>query len=97
MTRAVGPSARHVPGVRTLDLVAGTHTARAEDTAVVVDAEPLVADSPPGSAGILILEAHVVHADWRRPGPAARSGRWPRRPNRRGCARRTAARRSCAR
>ena len=45
--------------------------------------------------GCLVGEAHVVHARPRSPAPAARSGRWPRRPRRRGCARRRAAPRSC--
>ena len=96
MTRASSAAAGDVPGVRALDLVADPHAAGAEDAAVVVDAEPLVADVDVDSPGSLVVEAHVVHADVRRPGPAARSGRWPRRPSRRGCARRRAARRSSA-
>ena len=90
----LGAPAGDVPGVGALDLVAGPHAARAEDAAVVVDAE----------SGM----AQVDLADWvagnrsgrgprpaRSPGPGARSGCWRRRPSRRDCARPAAARRSC--
>ena len=95
MTRELRAAAGDVPGVRPLDLVADAHAAGAEDAAVVVQAEPLVADVH------LALRVQVVEAGrgpcrGRWPGPAARSCRWPRRPSRRGCARRRAARRSSA-
>ena len=47
----VDAAAGDVPGVRALDLVADPDAARAEDAAVVVDAEPLVAECPPRSVG----------------------------------------------
>ena len=76
------------------DLVADADAARAEDAAVVIDAEALVRHVDRAAAGAGTRSGRDP-CRRRRPGPAARSGRWRRRPSRRGCARRTAARRSC--
>ena len=46
--------------------------------------------------GIAVRQVHVRHAQLLRHAPAVRSGRWTRRPSRRGCARRRAAPRSAA-
>src|SRR5208337_4202750 len=58
----VHPAMRDVPGVGAFDLVADPHATGTEDAAVVVDAEPLVADIH-GQLGVEIVEPNVVHAD----------------------------------
>ena len=62
ITRAVGAAAGDVPGVGPLDLVAGPHAAGAEDAAVVVDAEPRVADVDLASR-VQVVVADVVDAE----------------------------------
>ncbi len=58
----VHPAMRDVPGVGAFNLVADSYATGTEDAAVVVDAEPLVADID-GQLWVQIVEPHVVHAD----------------------------------
>src|SRR6185436_1645248 len=57
-------AARHVPGMRSLDLVADADAARTQDAAIVIDAEALVRhiDLAPGR---LIIETDVIDAERR--------------------------------
>src|SRR5262249_52279427 len=58
----IGAPAAHIPGVGALDLVADAHTARAEDTAVMVDAKAVVSDIHM-TLGRLVLVADMIHAE----------------------------------
>ena len=84
----IGPASHDVPGVRAFDFIADADAARAEDAAIVVEAEPLVAgvDGQGGDSG---RGSECGRCPKMRPESAVRSGRWRRKLRRSGCVRRS--------
>ena len=64
ITREFVPRPQHVPGVRAFHFVAHADAARAQDAAVVVEAETFVADIH-GQRRKLVAEAYVIDAELR--------------------------------